>query len=93
MIPDDACPICSHVKTEHNGLLDDVLVFPIIMHSAPQKDRKMRDGKFRVIGCPHFRDVFGPWESTGEANDAIADQTAKLREQCDNRCIELDILA
>lgn len=75
----DCCPICSHLRADHPSLLDDILAFPSIMFSAPSTERRYRDGKYRVIGCPHVRPIFGPWPTEDAARQAIRERFAALR--------------
>ncbi len=79
MIPDFCCPNCSHEATPANMLFEDVLVVPSILSSTPRPGVKFRDGKYRVIGCPHIREAYGPWETEADAKQAIADRLAELR--------------
>lgn len=81
MIDLDYCPVCSHFRANHRELMEDVLVTPTILHSAPQKDRRYRDGRFRVIGCPHVRTAFGPWDTEQEARAGIKKAFARICEK------------
>lgn len=82
MIPDFACPRCSHLRTEHNGLFEDELCIPAILSSTPRPGVRYRDGKFRVIGCPCIKPAYGPHQTEQAAKDAIAMCLAALRADC-----------
>lgn len=88
----DYCPVCSRLKANHRELLEDVLVTPTVLHSAPQKDRRYRDGRFRVIGCPHVSKAFGAHDSEAVARQAIQDTFRLLREQRQAEAKRLDAL-
>lgn len=80
-LPRGCCPKCSHLKSQHPELLNDVLVFPTIIESAPSKDRRYRDGKWRVTGCVHMREVFGPWPDQLAAAFACEELFNRLRKE------------
>ncbi len=73
------CPFCTRLRADHPDLLDDVIVIPSILVSAPSSERRYRNGTARIIGCPHVREVFGPWPSEYEAKIALEDHLDKLR--------------
>ncbi len=69
-----------------------MVVAPSILHSAPQHGRKMRDGKYRVIGCPHIRPAFGPHDTMGEAQGAVATLLSQLHGEKARRIARLNEL-
>lgn len=74
-----ACPFCSRLRTDHRDLLEDILVFPTVVVSAPSSERRYRNGSARIIGCPHVHDIFGPHDSEAVAKAVLADHLAMLR--------------
>ena len=88
----DYCCYCSHFRATHPELLEDVIVTATVLHSAPQKDRRYRDGKYRVIGCPHIRPAFGPHRTNECAHIAIRDTYQRLRESREAETKRLDQL-
>lgn len=79
--PDFACPNCSHLRRieQHSLLLDDVLAIPSVLHSFPSSERRYRDRRYRVIGCPCIRPAFGPHPTEQAAREAIRDRLVVLR--------------
>lgn len=76
---DMACPDCSFLRARHRELLEDVLIFPTILHAAPREGVRFRDGKYRVIGCPHVASCFGPHATQEAAQQAVRDRFMAMR--------------
>lgn len=74
VIPDDCCPLCSHLRFHHRELFNDVLRYPTIV-------RGNHSGTWRVYGCSHLKPVLGPHQTEEDANHAVAQLFAELRAQ------------
>lgn len=79
-LPEGVCPACSRLASPERDLLDDILVSPVITFKPAFQTRSGTVGpKWRIIGCLHVRDIFGPYDDEDAAKAAVAARFGELR--------------
>lgn len=66
------CPLCSYYRRNHAELGGDVLAIPHVVKGSA--------GRWRMLGCPHASQFFGPHDTAEEALEIWKEEVVRLAE-------------